>query len=375
MERVYLSRCGTYGGELSALIHRVFESFHLYDRIRPGMTVVLKPNLVMRSNPEDAAITHPAFTAAVGDCVKRAGGKVLIAESPGGPYTPAVMRGHFKACGYTDMAESHGFSLYTDCKSREVPLPEGIRCRRLSVAEPFLDRDFLIDLAKLKTHCMTGFSGAVKNLFGAVPGLQKPELHCRFPEREAFSQMLVDLCRFLKPDFSFLDGIWAMEGDGPTGGKRRDLKAVIGADNPFAADVCGAALIGLDPMSVHMLRLGREQGLGPGTVEEPELLGDPFGSLLTPDFQRARAASTDFIDRLPRFLRPAARKVATPYPRIDKKACVGCGKCAESCPQHTIVLKERRAEIDYKRCIRCFCCHEMCPQHVIDVRRWGILKI
>ena len=114
--------------------------------------------------------------------------------------------------------ESCGFSLYTACKSRAVTLPRAQRCRELSVVEPFLDRDYLIDLAKLKTHGMVGFSGAVKNLFGAVPGLQKPELHCRFPEREPFSEMLVDLCDFLRPDLCFLDGVWAMEGNGPTGG-------------------------------------------------------------------------------------------------------------------------------------------------------------
>ena len=113
------------------------------------------------------------------------------------------MKAVFRGCGYTDMAKDCGFTLYTDCKSREVSLPGAVRCRQLSVAEPFLTRDYLIDLAKLKTHSMVGFSGAVKNLFGTVPGLQKPELHCRFPEKQPFSEMLVDLCDFLKPDLCF----------------------------------------------------------------------------------------------------------------------------------------------------------------------------
>ena len=150
----------------------------------------------MASKPEEAIITHPALTAAVGKCVRKAGAKVLIAESPGGPYTPALIKRHYGACGYQAMAEELGFALYTDCKSREVSLPQGERCRRVSLIEPFLDGDFLINLPKLKTHGMVGYSGAVKNLFGAVPGLQKPELHCRFPEKEDFSQMLVDICAF-----------------------------------------------------------------------------------------------------------------------------------------------------------------------------------
>lgn len=370
---VYVARCGSYRAEeLEPLIERIFEELHITDELKPGMTAVLKPNLIMRSKPEAAAVTHPAFVAAVGRCVQKAGAKVLIAESPGGPYTPGIMKSHFKACGYTDMAESMGFSLYTDCVSKTVSLPNGKICRELEVIEPFIDPDYIIDLAKLKTHSMVGFSGAVKNMFGAVPGLQKPELHCRFPKEEDFSQMIVDLCEFLHPNLAFLDGIWAMEGDGPTGGSRRELGAVIASKNPYAADFCATDLVGIDPNNIIMLRYGKEQGLAP---DEIELLGDDPAGMKVTDFKRAKASSTDFVDMLPKFLQSLAKKIATPYPRIEKKGCVGCGKCAESCPQHTITVKDGKAEIDYKNCIHCFCCHEMCPQHVIGVRRFGMFRI
>ena len=200
-EAVWLSRCGGYEPEeLLRQVEEAFTALGVWEELRPGMQVVLKPNLVMSSKPEAAIATHPALVAAVGKCVQKAGGKVLIAESPGGPYTPAAMKAVFRGCGYTGMAKDCGFALYTECKSREVTLPGARRCKQLSVAEPFLTRDYLIDLCKLKTHGMVGFSGAVKNLFGAVPGLQKPELHCRFPEKGPFSEMLVDLCDFLQPD-------------------------------------------------------------------------------------------------------------------------------------------------------------------------------
>ena len=373
--RVWLAQCPDYGQSLEEKIEKAFDALQVWDKIRPGMRVVLKPNLVMSSKPEQAIITHPAFTAAVGKCVQKAGGRVVIAESPGGPYTPAAMKAMFRATGYRDMAEACGFTLYTDCKSREVTLPQAKRCRELSVVEPFLDRDYLIDLPKLKTHSMVGFSGAVKNLFGTVPGLQKPELHCRFPEREPFSEMLCDLCHFLGPDLSLMDGIWAMEGNGPTGGQRRDLHVIAGSESPWALDVAAASLVGLEPEKIVMLREGHEQGYGPLDLSELELVGDPMETLLAPDFLKAEASSTDFIDRLPKFLRPAAKKLATPYPRIDKKRCVGCGKCAESCPQHTISLRDGKAVIRYQNCIRCFCCHEMCPKHVVQIKRLGLLRL
>ena len=373
--RVWLAQCPDYGQSLEEKIEKAFDALQVWDKIRPGMKVVLKPNLVMSSKPEQAIITHPAFTAAVGKCVQKAGGRVIIAESPGGPYTPAAMKAMFRATGYRDMAEACGFTLYTDCKSREVTLPQAKRCRELSVVEPFLDRDYLIDLPKLKTHSMVGFSGAVKNLFGTVPGLQKPELHCRFPEKQPFSEMLCDLCHFLGPDLSLMDGIWAMEGNGPTGGQRRDLHVIAGSESPWALDVAAASLVGLEPEKITMLREGHERGYGPLDLSELELVGDPMETLLAPDFLKAQASSTDFIDRLPKFLRPATKKLATPYPRIDKKRCVGCGKCAESCPQHTISLREGKAVIRYQNCIRCFCCHEMCPKHVVQIKRLGLLRL
>lgn len=371
-----LLRCTGYGAEeLDEKVDAIFQELHIYEELSPGMTVVLKPNLVMTSKPEEAIITHPALVAAVGKCVQRAGAKVLIAESPGGPYTPMTMKAAFRGCGYTDMAEACGFSLYTDCESREVPLPGGVRCRRMAIISPFLGADYLIDLAKLKTHSMVGFSGAVKNMFGAVPGLKKPELHCRFPEKPEFSEMLLDLCDFLQPDLCITDGIWAMEGNGPTGGTRRDLGVLAASKSPYAVDVCCAKLAGLEAGQVLMLRYAAERGLVPQSIDGLELLGDSLESLSVPDFQKAEASSTDFIDRLPRFLRPAAKKLATPYPRIEKKSCVGCGKCAESCPQNTIEIKDHKAEIDYRRCIRCFCCHEMCPKHVIEIRRLRLFNV
>lgn len=374
MERVWLSRCGGYAPEeLFRQVEEAFDMLGVWDEIKPGMTVVIKPNLVMSSKPGSAIATHPALVAAVGKCVQKAGADVVIAESPGGPYTPAAMKAVFRGCGYTDMAKDCGFTLYTDCKSREVSLPGAVRCRQLSVVEPFLTRDYLIDMAKLKTHSMVGFSGAVKNLFGTVPGLQKPELHCRFPEKQPFSEMLVDLCDFLKPDLCFLDGILAMEGNGPTGGRPRSLGVLGASKSPYALDVCGAALIGLEPESVLMLKEADRRGLGPVSPEECQLVKESVEALAQLDFLKAEASSTDFIDRLPKFLRPAAKKIATPTPKIRKADCVGCGKCAESCPQHTIVIRDGKAVIDYKKCIRCFCCHEMCPKHVIDIRRWGLL--
>ena len=373
MEPVFLAKQTDYSAEaLDAAVAGAFAALSLDALVRPGMRVVIKPNLVMRSKSEAGIITHPAVTAAVGRRVKALGAQVMIAESPGGLYSPSVMKSTYAYCGYTAMAEENGFELYTQCRYREVDVPDGQRCRQFTLLEPFLEADLIIDIAKMKTHGMTLFSGAVKNLFGTVPGLMKPELHCRFPEKQAFSEMLVDLCSFLAPTISIMDGITAMEGNGPTGGSPRFVGLFGASKSPYALDAVCCRVIGLDPMEVLMLQNARQRGL---LSEDVEVLGTPVEELRVTDFKMPDTKSVDFITHLPGPLRPLATKLTTPYPKIPRSKCVGCGRCAESCPAHTIVIEKGKAVIHREKCIRCFCCHEMCPQHIVEIRRFALFNL
>lgn len=378
MSKVYLIRQDTYEiDKLTEAVDTIFTAFRFYEKITPGRQVILKPNLILRSAPEEAMITHPHLTAAVAICVRKHGGRVLVAESGGGVYNPAIMKSVYRGCGYTAVAEKYGFDLYTDCVSHPVELPDGVRCSMLDVVEPFIHpRDALVvDLAKLKTHGMMGYSGAVKNLFGVVPGLMKPELHCRYPEKEAFAEMIVDLCEYVCPDFTFIDAVEGMQGDGPTGGEPRFIGALIGSDDPYSADMVGMQIVNIDPMEMAIQKNAHDRGLCGTGVQDMEVLGEPIESVFVRDFKRARSSDVDFVKRLPKFMQPLAKKITTPYPKIQKKNCVGCGKCAESCPQHTIEIRNKVAEIDYSKCIHCFCCHEMCPKHVIDIKRFSLFNL
>ncbi len=179
--------------------------------------MVIKPNLVVRAEPDSGAVTHPLVTAAAAACLQELGASVLIAESSGGVYTQAALRSIYTGTGYTEMARQYEVELNYDCSSGELKSSEGLRCQGFTVITPVLEADVVVDICKLKSHCMTGLSGAVKNLFGCVPGLMKPELHCRFPEKPHFGEMLTDLCCAVKPELCIVDGITAMEGNGPTG--------------------------------------------------------------------------------------------------------------------------------------------------------------
>ncbi len=376
-EKVYLSACAGYEWEpLRQAVAEQFQALELEKLVKPGCKAVIKPNLVVKAGPDSGIATHPLVTAAVALQLRELGAEVLIAESPGGLYTPSALKGIYAACGYDKMSREFNIPLNYDCTHREVQFPEGKRSRLFPIITPILEADLIVDIAKMKSHCMTMLSGAMKNLFGTVPGLMKPEFHCRFPEKPAFNEMLVDLCQLVKPSICFVDGIIAMEGNGPTGGRPRPMGVLAGSTSPYALDMACAAMMNMEPMDVLMLRDAASRGLCPQSLDEVEVLGQPLESFRAEDFLQPESKTSNFIEKLPKFMQPLATRIATPYPKIRTAKCIGCGKCAESCPQHTITVEgqPRKAHIDYSQCIRCYCCHEMCPAHVIDIKRFSLFK-
>lgn len=373
--RVYVDKCEEYDPKkIESILEKRFRELHIDEKIKEGMTVVVKPNLIMKATPDAAATTHPEVLAAVGRIVKRLGARVLIAESSGGLYTEQTIKMITKGCGIADVAERDGFEINLETGYTAVELPHGKICRTLNVINPYVKADFIIDIAKLKTHCMTQFSGATKNLFGTVPGLMKPELHFRYPEINDFSSMLIDLAEYIKPDLCIIDGIDAMEGDGPTGGQKRHMGVLFTGLSSYNVDVAASTAIGINPMSVRMLFEANSRDLCVKTAEELEIVGEPIKSIKA-DFKMPKTKNVDFAKFLPKFMQPLVKKITTPKPKIQTKNCVGCGKCAESCPQHTIKIIDHKAHINYDNCIKCFCCHEMCPKHVIDVKRFSLFNL
>ena len=375
MSKVFLNKIDTYYVEnLKEIYRKIFDELNIKDKIKKDSLVVIKPNLVIKSKPDSGIITHPSVVAAVGLLFKEMGAKILIAESSGGLFTPSTCKMVFSGSGYTEMAEKYGFSLYLDAEYEKVVIKNPFICGELSVIKPYINPDFVVDIAKLKSHCMTGISGAVKNLFGVVPGLMKPELHCRFPEESDFVKMLTDVCRFVDPDLCIMDAIEGLEGDGPTGGVKRHMGFTAVSEDPYALDFVSAEIIGMKQSEVKMIKFWMDNNLAPSSLDEVDIIGN-IDELRQKDFLMPRSKNTDMIERLPKFLRPVAKKIATPKPVINSEKCVGCGKCAESCPQHTINLINKKAVINYKNCIKCFCCHEMCPIHVIDIKRLKIFNL
>lgn len=372
MDKVSVMRCGSYDENvLDRIIENQFREFEKEKTIiKPGDKTVIKPNLIMRRRPEDASTTHPNFVGAIIRAVKRRGGIPIIAESPGGIYTKAYLSSVYSGTGIAGTAKQEGAELNFDTGHVSVGTDGGRKVKAFEIINPVVQADVVISAAKLKTHEQMSYSGAAKNLFGCVPGLMKPEFHYRFPDKADFASMLVDLCQTIKPSISFIDGIVGMEGNGPTGGAPKKAGLVFASTNPFAADMAAVSAIGFDTDTVPLLAEAVKRGLCPKDLSGLEISGDGAG--IKVKFKAPDAISLDFFDFLPDFLKKRLDNLLSPYPVISSGKCVGCGKCAQSCPRHTISIRGRKARIDYSNCIRCFCCHEMCPEKAVRIRRFRL---
>lgn len=376
-KNVYFAAAANYDQQtVDAAVERLFCQLPAAQALG-GKRVLLKPNLLAKHTPERAVTTHPALVRAVIRAVRRRGAaSITVADSPGGVYNPGILRSIYKVSGLTDVCREEGAALYTDCKSREVPA-KGQVVKQFTLLEPVLDCDVIINLPKLKTHMMTGLSAATKNLFGCIPGLQKAEWHMRFPDKERFGGMLVNLLCTVKPGFAILDGILAQEGDGPAGGTPRMVGIVAAAEDHLQMDLALCRMLGIRPKDVPYLNAAISRGLCPEQFDPACAKGEGELCRPIPGYRLPSSwGSVDFADKAPRAVRwavPAVERLLAPRPVINKSRCIGCGKCAEICPQHTITV-QGKAHIHAARCIRCFCCHEMCPVKAIDTRRSFLLK-
>ena len=340
--------------------------------VTPGMKIAVKVNLVSGAPPEKAITTHPSLVAALTKLLIARGAEVVVGDSPGGLFTPAFLQWVYHLSGYEAVKEA-GATLNLDCATSDATFPQGAVLHQFTYTKWLTDCDAIINFCKLKSHCMTGLSGGVKNLFGCIPGLTKPEFHWRFPNENDFADMLLDLCALAAPRLSVMDAVVAMEGNGPTSGKPRQLGLLLGSEDPFALDEVCAQVLGCT--AVPTLEAARALGRVP---EFTVTGGDPAAFRLA-DFVLPPLGSTLFRSVLPgkagELLGRALEASLAPRPMLTGETCVGCGKCASICPAKAITMVRGKPKIHRKTCIRCFCCQEFCPKGALKAQRTRLARL
>lgn len=376
METVYVVTCPDYT-QVEAKIEVLFELMGGFGPfVKPGETIILKPNLLAMDAPEKASITHPTIVTAVGRRVKAAGATARIIDSPGSayPHTAQVLKRLYKACGMFAAAEQAGIEACLDASYEEVSFPEGKLTKRFEVLKPIIDADGVINLCKLKTHGFLSMTGAVKNSFGIIPGRAKPGFHAKFPDQAHFAAMCLDLSNYVAPRLSVMDAVIGMEGNGPNNGSPRPIGLLLAATNPLALDIVASEIIGLDRQDNPLLLEAERQGIRPHRLEQVQVVGANLNEVCLPDFKLPPTVLGKAGSSALSVVGPLLKPILTVQPQIVAAKCVGCGMCRDACPVHAITL-ERVARIHHRQCIRCYCCHEMCPQDAIELKQSRLYRL
>jgi len=367
--RVALVRCESYAADevLNAISSGISLLGGVSEFVKPGERIVLKPNILVGSKPEQGVTTHPVVFKAVGQMLKNAGVDVCYGDSPGF----GKCQSQAKNAGLKQAADELGIGVVDFDSGRQVSHGNALLVKVFMVANGVLDTDGLVSLPKFKTHGLVRFTGAVKNQFGCVPGFLKGQYHMKLPDLYNFATMLVDLNTLIKPRFYIMDGIMAMEGNGPRGGKMRNLKILLFSRDPVALDATACRIINLDPEVVPTSKPGEKAGLGTYHAENIDLLGEPLESFFEPDFDVIRTAPVSCNSGR---LRTLVRNQLCERPVIDNRKCTLCGTCTEICPVEPKAVNWNGGNdrlppsYNYDLCIRCYCCQEMCPEGAISTQ-------
>lgn len=375
---VSVAPCGSYApDECISALKKVLEPLGGLDWVRPGMRIAIKTNLVTGAAPEKAVTTHPTLLAALTKLLKERGASVVIGDSPGNLFNAAVLNRVY-AVSKLDEAEAAGAELNRDFSEKDAFFADAVQAKRFTYTGWLDGADAIVNFCKLKSHGMMTLSAAAKNLFGTIPGTMKPEYHYRFPDPNDFADMIVDLDEYWKPVLNLCDAVTAMEGNGPTQGTPKHVGLLLASKNPHCLDVLAATLIGLDPKEVPTIAAAVRRNLAPESAEKLDIAGD-WKPYRRTDFALIRNRnSLLFVGGKTVFGRCVQRGMnacLASKPKVKKRACVGCGKCRDVCPAHTIRIENKVAVIDRKHCIKCFCCQEFCPVGAMRVHRSPIARL
>lgn len=339
-------------------IEKVFELFPLKCE---GKRVLLKPNLLRTSRPDEGIITHPAFLRAVIEKVESLKPALLIVGDNPGVFCYGSNEETFRTSGLMEAAGIYYKNIGNE--SRQVDFNPDF-APTISLSSAVLDADIVVSLPKFKTHGLTVITGAIKNSYGFLPGAQKAQFHRKAGSAERFQDMLVDVFKIRVPDLFIVDAIVGMEGNGPASPDLRDIGVILAGDNAVAIDSIIAYMMGIDePEKLRFLRKAKEAGLGDYDRNKIEIIGTlkrlenfklpPLGG----EVLLHNKPVNDFLEQKT-LMRPDA----------DPDLCTGCGTCADQCPMTALTIVNSMPAVDREKCIACFCCQEVCPEKAITLK-------
>lgn len=377
MNEVYLVPCDSYQeDEVRKAYEELLIKTKLLDFIKPGDKIAIKVNLVSALKPDKAATTNPILVKLLAIELIKRGAIVTIGDSPGGLFNSSALNHNYKETMMT-LSESVGATLNQNFEQCQRSI-EGHVVKTLDCSNWLLENDYIINFCKLKSHGMMGLSASVKNMFGSVPGLLKPEYHYRYTNHRDFAAMLIDIHNFYKPVINIVDAIVSMEGNGPTQGSPRKVGLLLASSNAFNLDIVCSRIINIDPYTIPTIIMAKEYGLSDNEEDiktnidyKPYIVKDYKNIKLPKDMEFNVVKKGPFKKLVSGFI----SKVLTVKPKLKKKECIGCKKCYNVCPAKAITMVKGKPKINRDICIRCFCCQEFCPTGAMKAHKNPIVRM
>ncbi|MBS1371751.1 MAG: DUF362 domain-containing protein [Lentisphaeria bacterium] len=359
-------RVSAYGPDMTAELRELLAPLGGMEAfVRPGEKVLLKPNLLGPFSPESAVTTHPAVVEAAARLVLEAGGRCFVGDSSGCGSRESVL----KATGIGEVIRKLGLEWADLDTPADFEFPNARIARKIRLGAPLATMDRIINLPKAKTHVQMVSTGAIKNLYGYLPGTSKSEYHYRLKTREWLAELQLDLALVLPPALNIMDAVVAMEGEGPSGGTPRKLGFLAASAETVALDMVTFRAMNLDPAKIPLLAAAKKRPFGTTDFRRIELVGATPEELLCRDFRQIRQLGNPLgILPLPQKLLDFVQRRWKAVPHIDKGKCVKCMRCRNGCPVRPPAIDPvRNAVANPASCIKCYCCHEFCPVKAISV--------
>lgn len=376
MSIVSIAKCDDY--TLEKVYHAIHRSLSLLNGtemlVRPGKKVLLKLNLLSSSQtPERAVNTHPAVVRALVDIFQKDFGcEVYIGDSSGSVKNSSTFNA-FRVTRINEIAENTGAKIvnfdkdkYIDVYNKDYEILDKFR-----IARTLREVDFIVSVPKLKTHGLTQYTGAIKNMLGSIPGNGKKNVHLIAPKPTVFAKALVDIYQMAPPHLIIMDAIVGMEGNGPNAGNPKKVGLIISSRDSVALDTVASNIIGFEPMAVPTIRFAHQRGLGIGELSNITVAGESIQNVAVHDFKKPSSGAQDFAGKyLPNFLLAMMfDNTCSTFSTVNHSNCTRCYECVRNCPAGAMSKDTGKVEVDKKKCIGCFCCDEVCDFHAIEMKR------
>ena len=375
MSSVYLKKCDTYEfDKLKESIRLALDST-TFKNIKDTDSVFIKVNCLGAYAENLAITTNPLFLKAVIELVKEKTQKILVGDNPANKDLVLAL----KKNGMYKVIEEENLKVLNGAVQTTITNHNYHTYKEFDVSKEIVDADYLINLPKLKTHTLTYFSGAQKNLFGLIYGLQKSSWHVKAPTPLDFAYVICDLYGAIKENYeeghiiNLCDGIIALEGEGPsTSGSPKQASIILASNDCISLDQVAIKLAKLNKDKYIIGKIAGEVNLGEANLDNINIIGDDINlfkevSLREPD-QGISSKAMKFLKH------KAIRNICLEHPKVNKELCVRCGECAKMCSSHALTIeKGEYPHLTSSKCIRCWCCQEVCPHHAIQKSKRPII--